>query len=422
MIEYLKKQSVAVKLAILACGIGFVSFALWTVGRSLWSGANGQESALLEVRDQVLREDLNLTGRLEAGTVYVITAPFDGHILQRDAEDGQRVEQGQVLLELDTSQILREIADARMEEFKAGQLYEEQKHWRQGADVSRARRTLANSRLNHEETLRKLAETRALFARGIVARMEVDALEQQEQLQKLEMNAAVQELQSAEARGTAEQLELATLALSNARLRHEELRRSLEKREIHAPANGVLIPIEPAEGRDRVKAPMQAGAAINRGQALLAVASTETFKVTASVDEIDINRLQTDLPVSISGTGFEGILKGRIQRLAAQALPGMGETASARYVVTVAIDEAPEAVRSRLRIGMSVNLSIVLNENPRAIIIPPDAIIEENGQHFVLVIRSGMPPEKRKVEPHRAALGGVAVSGLRSGEKIQAAH
>ncbi|MRT33227.1 HlyD family secretion protein, partial [Xylella fastidiosa subsp. multiplex] len=81
-------------------------------------------------------------------------------------------------------------------------------------EASRSRRALANARMNLADTARKLADTRALFQRGIVPRMEVDALEQQSRAQQLEVSSAQAELTSTLARGEGENREIAEMELA----------------------------------------------------------------------------------------------------------------------------------------------------------------------------------------------------------------
>jgi len=88
-------------------------------------------------------------------------------------------------------------------------------HWSQGQEVARARRAMTTIQMSLGDTERKLAETSALLARGIVPRMEVDALEQQANTQRLDLTAAQAEFKLVLAKGGGEDRQIAEMELAN---------------------------------------------------------------------------------------------------------------------------------------------------------------------------------------------------------------
>ncbi len=123
-----------------------------------------------------------------------------------------------------------------------------------------------------------------------------------------------------------------------------------------------------------------------RGQALLGVASLETLTVASTVDEVDVNRLRVGQKVEITGDAFETAhLIGTIASLSAQSSPQRLD-AEARFGLIAKIAAPTEEQRRRIRIGMTAGLSIVLYENPSAIVLPPSAIRQEGGGAYVLEV------------------------------------
>lgn len=200
------------------------------------------EARWLHVQPQVLENQLGLVGRVEAATHTILAAPFEGLVQDLAITDGQRVERDQRLLTLDTTQLDIQIREALAVELKARRTVQDMQNWEQSEEVSRARRALTNARLNLEDTEAKLADTRRLFERGIVARMEVDSLEQQAKTQRLDLVASQAELRAAQGRGQGESRQIAEMELANAQSRHQALLALHGQRELTAPFAGIILP------------------------------------------------------------------------------------------------------------------------------------------------------------------------------------
>jgi hypothetical protein len=122
------------------------------------------------------------------------------------------------------------------------------------------------------------------------------------------------------------------------------------------------------------------------------------------------------MAVDISGDGFEGTLRGTISSVGAHAIAAdlYGEGAS--YHVTVAMAAHEPSSSSGLRLGMSARLSILSYQNPDAVVLPADAIVEEGGKHFVLHrLAPDQPGVRRPVTLGKTTAEGVEVFGLEAG-------
>ena len=129
------------------------------------------------------------------------------------------------------------------------------------------------------DTERKLAETRSLLDRGIVPRLEVDALDQQARQQRLDLASAQAELTSTLARGQGENLQIADMELTNATAKHGDLAAARERRTIKALCRRRG---ERARSRDRRADGAGPGRLrVTPGQPLIGLASVEHLKAIA---------------------------------------------------------------------------------------------------------------------------------------------
>lgn len=392
--------------SLLLSGVGM--FIYW----GAWRTATHAEQ-WVPVAVAPLVQKLGLAGRIEPGALLTMTAPFDGTVQDKTVEEGQRVARGQVVLRLDITQLQIQLRDALAERLKARRAVQDLQDWTRGQEMARVRRALSNSQLNLNDTKRKLKETHALLERGIVPRMEVDALTQQAQMQRLDLKAAQAELKDVEAKGQGENRQIADMQLANATAKHQALQALEGQREIRAPFAGIIVRV-PGNSTETTARPVQQGARVSQGQPLFGLANLEQLKVVAKVDESDINQLQEGQSVEITGDGFGGILlNGSITSVGSQALQSEFQGGGASYELSVALPTLTTPQQQHIRLGMSARLSIITYHNPNAIVVPAEAINEHDGQHVVNYRRTFEKPARRlNVSLGKATSEGVEVFGL----------
>ena len=215
------------------------------------------------------------------------------------------------------------------------------------------------------------------------------------------------------AQGDAAAVEAARLDMEGARADMLVLERGLAWDRIVVPVSGMVLAPERADKE------LIAGATVRKGDRLLRIGDFSRLAATAQVDEVDVGKLKAGQQVTVTGNAFAGLrLKGMVSRVAAEA------DAKARGIpkfdVTVTLDPLEPAVRARLRAGMSGQLRIVTYSNPKALLVPIDAVQSRGGTHRLRVVdgRTGEPQE-RTVEIGPTTRDSVEITaGLKAGETI----
>ncbi|MCX7931978.1 MAG: efflux RND transporter periplasmic adaptor subunit [Rhodovarius sp.] len=221
--------------------------------------------------------------------------------------EGERVSEGQVLARLDDRQAraLAEEAEAR-------------------------------ARFAEED----LARTRALVARDIAARA---------QLERAERDARA------------------------ARAAADAARQRLDEYVVRAPADGVVLRLD-----------AEVGEVVDTTAALFWIGEPRPLRVTAEVDEEDIPRIAPGQRALLRADAFRGrVLEGQVAHITPK-----GDTTRKAFRVRLALpDDTP------LMIGMTVEANIILREDPAALLLPSTALLlepadpsrrERTGRVFVL--------------------------------------
>lgn len=409
----------AYKSGLMAAGVALLAVAAiafaWHRPPGGWAQDKPSPWTLVSPRPVEIR--LGVAGKIVSARIVTITAPFDGNIKSLEVSEGQRVEAGQRLLEMDVTELDIQRRQALSEQIKARKVLSDIDHWESGPDVARARQTLSSARLSVSDTRQKLVETRQLYDRGIVPRMELDALIQQEKMQSLSVASAEAELANARERGKGQARQLAEMELANATARLNALADEASGGVV-APFSGVVVRVPGnVDGRqDAAGAPLQAGTKVGQGQGLLAIANVERVHVVAKVDETDLNQLRPGQPVEIRGEGFRDLaLSGELESIGVQGLEGDSQ-AGTMYRVVIALPPLTAAQQAVVRLGMTASASIVIFHDEQAMVVPATAIRTDAGESLVRFRESASSPERSVVvSAGPATPDGVVVTGLAPG-------
>lgn len=202
---------------------------------------------------------------------------------------------------------------------------------------------------------------------------------------KAQLEKARRDLRAAkalQARGVLpkQQVEDAEFQVRQARL---EVRRLEDERKlgtVTAPIDGVVV-----------SRAVERGEAISPGAPLFTVSDLSALEADLYVPERHLARIATGLKVDITADGIgDGRLEGRIERIAPTIDPRSGTVK-----VTVALgdgrtepDSAPDG--RRLRPGMYIQARIVLDTRQDAVLVPRRAIIYDNDRPFAFRIEDGV--------------------------------
>lgn len=371
----------AAALAVLVAACGFALAPVFD-DRAPPRVAAGEQQLVVDRRP--FSTALNLSGVIVPGDGLEVTAPFDGVVRTVGFNYGDRVRRGQVLVEMDPSELLHERNAAESAYLKAKLADDEMAGWADGPEVARAHRALATAERDLQDAERALSESKALLDRGLVPRMEYEGLQQQKLSNETALAAAREDLETVLKQGGAANRRVAELELQNARARLEKLDAEFEQAVVTAPDAGVIVrpPDTDAEGPPSA---VYVGRRVAKGALIGSIARAGGLAVAFEVDESDVNRLAPGQPVRVTGAGFhQHHLTGRLESVAGQAEVS-GSGGKATFSVKARLDPLSASAAAAVRIGMSANVELTLYDNPSAIVVPPEAISGGVDDAFVLV-------------------------------------
>ena len=411
-------------------GVGVYAWNTVSPSSTVWAAAPVSEAPVssdpstVVVAPQRIASTVSLVGNLAPRREVNVTSPITGKVAATHFQYGERVAEGQRLIDLDTTEVEREYREAQAAHIKALQHFKEIEDWTSGIEVSRARRAITKAKLALEDQKNKLDETALLLQRGVIPASEHEATEQQHRNLQLDYESLQQDLEAVLAKGDSNALEVAQLDLDNARLRIRELEDTLRAAVVDAPVAGVIL--QPPRDKDAKAGHggerLVKGRSVTQGELLLTIGDLDGLSVVGEVDEVDIVTMRAGQTARVSGDAFPGLeLLATIVHVSSQASQDESRAAQPSFEVVVAVDNLTEEQRQRVRLGMSANLEILVYDKPNALLVPIDAVeVRAGGEAWLSVVdKETRAVRQVRVETGVTTLEAVEiVHGLEAGDEV----
>ena len=356
---------------------------------------------------------ITLKGRLSPWREAVVTSPVQGTVAAVDVEMGQRVEKDQVLLRLDLSDLERKYESRRLSFLRAREQFETVADWEESAEMVKARRSFTKAQMNMESRRVRMRKSRFLYEQGLVPATEFEDEEREYKSQLLDFETSREELAAVRAKGDDKALAAAKLAMENARATMLAAKEAIRENAVRAPFAGTVLP--PAQARKN----LVAGVRVRHGDALFRIGDFSRVAAKSTVDEIDVFKLKAGQKVTVTGNAFPSLkLSGVVKSVSAEADPK--KTRKPVFDIHFLLDKLGAAAQARIRPGMSAKLRIVTYSNPKALMVPLDAVRRRGGKYWLKVLDPGSGQvQDRQVTIGPTTLRRVEIaSGLKPGELV----
>lgn len=316
-------------------------FLLLAAGAAACSEGEANQSSFQLQTSQVERRNIEstveATGTIEPLRVVEVKSQASGEILNMPVELGDRVEQGDLLLEINPRDEENQLQQAQAD-----------------LEQAEARLDVAKEQLSRAQVLRDS---------GVV---------------------------------TAGELESAKLEHANARSAYVKAQTSLElAREqradatVRAPITGTVIQRQVEEGQV-----ITSTNSVTGGTTLLQMADLDTVRVRTMVDESDVGRVEPGMPAGITVEAYpDRTFEGRVQKIEPQATVEQNVT---MFPVLIRIGNED----GLLRPGMNSDVEIVIGEEEDVLALP-NAGIKMPAEARQLVNALGLDPSLLEQQPPR---------------------
>ncbi len=291
-------------------------------------GDKAADVEVLPVKRATIVQKVNGTGKIQPNTEINISADVSAKITRLEVKEGDHVEKGQLLVELDRQKYLAQVQS-------------------QEANVRSAEANARLSRDNRDQAERVYKRAKELVARKLQSQSDLDAAQTTFQTDSSRFQAATDQVQQA----------IGAL---------KQAQDDLSKTTIYAPISGTVADLRKELGEIAIGSQFQE-------DVIMVIAQLGAMEAVVNVDENDINAIKIGQPADITVDAALGEkITGKVSEIASSATaPTAGSTVQkTEFEVKIAIT-SPTA---KLRPGMTASADIVTATQPNAISVPIQSV------------------------------------------------
>jgi Membrane-fusion protein len=346
-------------------GAALLLFVGWLVfgNHAATMRVDREKLSIASVTHSTFNDYIRIQGQVQPIATIQISAIEGGIVEQRFIEEGAFVNQGDVILRLQNSQLTLSILDSE------AQLAEKQNFLRNTQvtmeqDKLRLRQEKLQYDLDVERKYRKYMQYEQLMKEALVATEEyLQAKEDYEfAARQRDLNIERQK-QDSVYRGV--QMEQMEESLNSMRRNMVLIRQRSENLNVKAPISGQLGLLE-----------AEIGQSISSGQRIGQINVLSDYKIEASIDEHYIDRVVAELSASMERQDRQFSL--RVRKVYPEVRGGQFKT---ELVFT---DERPDNIRT----GQSYNINLQLGLSGEALLIPRGAFYQSTGGQWIFVLNA----------------------------------
>jgi multidrug efflux pump subunit AcrA (membrane-fusion protein) len=369
------------KLLIAAVAVGAIS------GAGLYVNARTPESQSVERANPIYKvgrrdfvRSVRLTGTVEAVQATTIYAPRlagqnqNSLIVTRLVRAGQTVHPGDVLVEFDRQDQMRNALDKQAElndleqQIRKRRAQEAAARAADDSTMKQAETTLQRAKLEmlKNEMLPKIqAEKNALALEEAEAR-----LKQLQQTYNLKREAAEADIRVLEIRR------------DRAKTAMEQAASNADRMLIKSSIDGIAVVKSTWKGRGPGE--IQEGDEVRSGLPVVDVVNPGTMRVRARVNQADIDELRIGLPVHIGLDAYPDLsFEGRISQISPIGVQSTLSPKVRNFIVLVDVNGS----HPNLMPDLSTSLDVELGRAAAALVVPRDAVAFDGEQAYVSVKR-----------------------------------
>lgn len=434
----LKSPRTALAVVVAVSAIAVVTY---------WTGAGADDSMVAPVTRGELIARLTSSGTLKPIQSITYRSPVPGRDVEiRElAPEGSRVEAGDLLVKLDTTDLELELARVRQEDRQAEMdLQVAEGEWDEAGDdvksvtegegaltVEEARSAMQRAQKKAERLRQEYEHLKPLLDKGYITRDELakteDQLEEAEQelvLARKRSDVVVQLSHPREQKRAALALAQKTAQLGHARTHAAEtqqrldlLVRLIDGCTIRARGPGLVVYEENMSVNPRRK--LRIGDRVFATQGIVTIPEVNRMLVEASVSESEVHRVRAGQAAEVRVEAFPDLkLTGKVTRVGTLASASANRPFDdKRFDLIITLDPTS----ADLRPEMTIRADVIVGARTNVLMVPVTAVFNDRGRRVAYVV-GATGTEMRQVDLGESNDRMVEiVAGLREGERVSLA-
>lgn len=311
-------------------------------------------------------EDLTVSGPISGTDSVDVVSNLHAEVTEILIKEGDRVEKGQLLALIDTSEIQKEVDIAQNAYDLAVTTYEEQQ--------IQAENGYAKALQDYEAAKGEYERTNVLYHAGSVSRVEWETA-------RNNMNDAQRAIKTFNlVDGKAVANESYSLQIKNAEFELEKKKEQLEDCQVVSPIAGTVTRVNVKVGRFADK--------IDDDRPMFIIENLDVLEMKIEISEYSIGKVAVGQEVEISADILgEDTVKGAVTAISPTGEEKSSGGSTERVIpTTIRIQDKD----TKLIAGITARAKIVLNEADQVLVVPISAVLESEEGTYVLAVENNV--------------------------------
>ncbi|MGE5328973.1 MAG: efflux RND transporter periplasmic adaptor subunit [Deltaproteobacteria bacterium] len=391
------KKWVGIGIVVLLCIIAFAVY---------YSVSSGTRVDAVKAAKGEIKKYLEDSADVKSKEEQTVYCEGLGKVTGINFEVGDLIKKGDTMLTLEKADLELQLRDANAK-VKAAREQIRGAELANYADKIEAANALSEqAKVAYDAALREYENAKLLFEAGSLSREDLNKTEDICKTAKTSMDSAKAQLADIK-RGTPGYLKNTYISqLEQALVARDSLLRSLQKQEVKAPINGVVL-----EKYAEINSPMVAGTAV------FLVANMNKLELESDILADDSSDVSIGNEVEISGDSLgDRVLKGKVVKIApsAKTITSTLGVNQKRVPVTIEVIDSKEGLKP----GYTVDIKIITQNKKEVLIVPESAVFDYQGTSCVLAVENGKAVIRRIKTGIENDKFIEIIEGLKEGESI----
>ena len=379
--EHPVMKKIIITLVVLIVVIGLVFLGL----KSCQQDKSVQSDNTEEVKIGNISKTVVATGKIEALFKAEVKSKIGGIVKRFYVEEGEKVNNGEKLVEILPQATPVELVQARTE-VKAAAFDKE---------------------ISEKQYLR----SKELFENKFISPNEFDQAKVNYETSKVRFYASMAQLRVLEQGANLSQLvEGIQLSEEDKRQIETEAQEAINSMTLKAPISGIVLSLDTDKGSAVIPVSSAYG-----GTVIMTIADVSEKQFRGDVDEADIGKVSLGLSARVYVEAYpEEPFEAKLTHISPQGQ-------ELEDIINFEIRATVEDPADKLRVGMSADAELILEEHQNVLLIPEGAVIYEDGQTYVNIKDDSIEEGMQRVQIERGISDGLlteVLSGLKQGQIV----
>jgi len=327
-------------------------------------------------------------------TIYEIVEVKTSDIANSTVATGKVSPRDEILIKPQISGIVTHVLKEAGESVKTGEVIAKIQVVPESSSLSSAESQLNISKISLGLTTSEYNRQKELFAKGVIAKEEMEQAETNYQ-------KALEDVDNAQ-----DNLDIVKTGVSRKTAQYSNT-------QVKSTIDGVLLDVPIKVGNSVIQTNN-----FNEGTTIASVANMSDMLFIGKVDETEVGRIHTGMPIKLSIGAIENKTFDAVLEYVAPQ--GVEENGAILFEIKAAV-QLTDSIE--LRAGYSANAQVILSSVKNVMTIPEGSITFSNDSAYVYVVKQTTPKQIFEKRPVTLGLSdGINIeikSGLKKGEKIR---